>query len=179
MAIRNDKFSKFRGYISILSGSIKPDEIEQNKDFIFYQNSLNAEQLSAFSLGSDFLMAKEFTEGGLYVSGKDLSKVSGALNYAQALTHRLITYRGTMPGDATFGVPWQNYLGKTYGNKSLIIADLSQDIENEVFKDRRTAELRNIEVNFVTPNVVTVDLTVVPIYTNFPDIVELTITSGE
>lgn len=179
MAIKNDKFSKFRGYISILSGGVSPEDSSREGDLSYYQNNLNLQRNSSRALRTDFLMAQEFTEGGLYVSGNDLAKVSGILNFAQAITHRLMTYRGTMPGDINFGIPWTNYLGKTYNNKSLVIADLTEEVENEVFKDDRTQEIRSINIEFLNPNVVKVDVTLVPVYTNFSGVVELTITSGE
>lgn len=179
MAIKNDKFSKFKGYISINSASISPEVSPNLQGLAEFQDLLNSEVTSFSFLGSDFLMAKEYPEGGLYASGKDLSKVSGVFNYAQAITHRLITYRGTMPGDANFGIPWDNYIGKTYSNRSLVIADLKQEIETEIFKDRRTSSVENIVVEFLNPTVINVDLTIIPIYRNLPSVVELTITSGD
>jgi hypothetical protein len=179
MALLNDKFSKFRGYISISGNGISPGIRETDKTLADYITLLNQEEVASTFLGRDFFMAREFTEGGLYINGKDLSNVSGILNYAQAITHRLMTYRGTMPGDAAYGMPWNNYLGKTYKNKSLIIANLTQDLEDEVFKDRRTASVKNITVEFLDPNTITSVVSLVPIYTGYPPLVEVTVTSGE
>lgn len=116
--------------------------------------------------GTDLLM---FAEGDLFInerqffSSGDLREVSGLLNYAQAITHRLVTDRGTHPEDRFFGVPWRNYLGQSYASKSVITSRLVADITEELYKDRRTKEVAEVRAVFSTPTSVEVTCSVIPI----------------
>jgi len=105
--------------ISVSGDSASPSSFFDIQDF---RNKTSKDQAASAALGKDFLMAPQFTSGGLHVRKNDLDQASGIYNFAQGITHRLITFRGTMPGDPNFGVPWGNYLGKNYKNKSLVIA---------------------------------------------------------
>lgn len=83
---------------------------------------------------------------------EDLRSVGGLLNYAQSITHRLMTTRGTMPGDAFFGVPWDLFLGRSYSQSSIVKSNLIQEISDEVSKDRRTQRVVSIKANFIDNN---------------------------
>ena len=83
---------------------------------------------------------------------EDLRSVGGLLNYAQSITHRLMTTRGTMPGDAFFGVPWDLFLGRSYSQSSIVKSNLIHEISDEVSKDRRTQRVVSIKANFIDNN---------------------------
>ena len=99
---------------------------------------------------------------------EDLQIISGVYNYAQQITHRLMTTRGFHPEDSTLGVPWNDYIGKTYTNKNLTITNLTQDITDELFKDTRTNRVISVKSVFANPNVIDVECTVEPIYVKTP-----------
>jgi len=94
---------------------------------------------------------------------KDMMIVSGVLNYAQALLHRLMTTRGYHPADRSFGVPWDSYLGQSYRNKSIVEAQLSSDVAEEIGKDSRTASVIKVVCKFESPTVVSVVCDVAPV----------------
>lgn len=175
MAILNDGLAKFRGMISVSGDSASPSSYFDIQNF---RDKTARDQSASAALGKDFLMAPQFTSGGLHVTKNDLAQAYGIYNFAQGITHRLITFRGTMPGDPNFGVPWGNYLGKTYKNKSLVISNLTQDISDEVFKDRRTNSIQSLDVSFLDPNSVIIDLTIIPIYTGFNGLVNISLSTG-
>lgn len=107
-------------------------------------------------------------EGDLWVSNsllenRDFLIVSGMLNYAQALTHRLVTPRGYHPADPSFGVPWYSYLGISYTSKSVMQGQLIADITEELIKDSRTGAVLSVTVDFQSPTVITTSCNVVPI----------------
>jgi hypothetical protein len=133
----------------------------------------DAEQLATLSrnqsnkaiFGTDLFM---FADGELFVNNrlyknKDLETVSGVYNYAQGITHRLMTARGTMPGDSLFGVPWNNYLGITYSNSQNIIRALIADITDELYKDSRTGSVLGVKASFVSPGVINVITSIKPV----------------
>lgn len=180
MSILNEKLAQFRAVINIIGSEVASSVniTDENLTLQQYENLVQEDINASRILRKDFLMVPKFTEGGLYNDVSSLQRVSGILNYAQGITHRLLTYRGTMPGDPNFGVPWLNYLGKTYKNKSLVIANLSNDIQEEVFKDPRTSLVESLNIQFLDPESVSVDITLVPIYTNANQAVEISISSG-
>lgn len=94
---------------------------------------------------------------------RDLSRVSGIVNYAQAITHRLMTDRGTHPEDRFFGVPWSKYLGSTYMSKSLVISELVADVTEELYKDHRTQEVISVSAEFESNNTIAVTCSIAPI----------------
>lgn len=107
-------------------------------------------------------------EGTLFASEgviakKDLVVVSGILNYAQAITHRLMTPRGYHPADPSFGVPWYRYLGQSYTNKLLVEGDLILDITEELYKDRRTQSVEEVRVSFEGIHIINLECKVVPV----------------
>lgn len=181
MSILSEKLAQFRAVVNIIGSeastllSITDDNLSLQQYENLVNNDINASRI----LKKDFLMVPKFTEGGLYNDASSLQRVSGILNYAQGITHRLLTYRGTMPGDSNFGVPWLNYLGRTYKNKSLIIANLSNDIQEEVLKDPRTSSVDSLDIDFLSPEVINVNITLIPIFTNANQAVEIFISSGE
>jgi hypothetical protein len=119
----------------------------------------------------DLLM---FAEGGLFNHGDkflpsgDLKSVGGLLNYAQAITHRLMTTRGTMPGDAFFGVPWDLFLGRSYTRSSIVTSNLIQEISDEVGKDRRTQRVVSIKANFIDNNTLEVLVSLLAVGVTLP-----------
>ena len=96
----------------------------------------------------------------------DLSRAAGMYNYAQAITHRLMTSRGTHPQDRFFGVPWLNYLGRRYISSDVVKSSLIQDITDELYKDSRTKEVVAVEAEFENPNTISVKCIVVPVGVN-------------
>jgi hypothetical protein len=126
----------------------------------------NANQDNLRSYGIDLMM---FAEGDLFVnttdnfSSKDLKEVGGLLNYAQAVTHRLVTDRGTHPEDRFFGVPWRTYLGQTYVSKGIVSARMIAEITEELYKDRRTKEVVEVKADFKNPTTVEVTCSVIPL----------------
>lgn len=175
MTTLGNKLSKFKAYITLDSTSVNPAYEDFSSDFSKYQAALSNDASASRVFGMDFLM---FAEGGFFKTGTGLSKASGIFNYGQAITHRLLTHRGTMPGDPLFGVPWGNYLGRSYRNKNPIIASLSQDISEEVFKDPRTGSIYNIDVSFKDINTIEVGIVLIPVLTNFSDRINILISNG-
>lgn len=119
--------------------------------------------------GRDLLM---FAEGDLFVNerefftSRDLKDVGGLVNYAQAITHRLMTTRGTHPEDRFFGVPWNDYIGSPYVSSRAIQSRLVVDITEELYKDRRTREVQAVETEFTSPTVISVRCFVIPVQYN-------------
>jgi hypothetical protein len=174
MAIKSEKLARFKGIITINSADVNPANFDFS-DSSSLQAKLTNDRRASFSLGMDFLM---FAEKGLFFEGGDFKKAVGVFNLAHALTHRLMTTRGTMPGDAFFGIPWNNYLGRTYSNKNLVIANLTEDIASEILKDSRVGQIKSINILFSSPTVLTVDVSVIPILTAYSDTINIVITSG-
>lgn len=118
------------------------------------------------SYGVDLMM---FSSGDLFINesnmfiSKDLMRVGGLLNLAQAVTHRLATDRGTHPEDRFFGVPWRNYLGQAYSSRSSVSSSLVADITEEIYKDRRVKEVVSVSVNFQSPTVISVECSILPL----------------
>ena len=158
-----NKLSKFKAIISIDSNSVNPALNDFSSDLSDYQAKLTNDRSASRTLGMDYLM---FAEGGLFGENQDLKKASGIFNLGQHITHRLMTTRGTMPGDSSFGVPWGKYLGATYSSRSFLVADLSFDIREEVLKDSRISEIQSIDISFLDPNTVEVNLVLVPVFTS-------------
>jgi hypothetical protein len=175
MAIRDSKLAKYKALITINMGAVNPSNADVSSDFSKLQAKLDSDKRASEVFGMDFLM---FAEKGLFAEGRDLKKATGIFNFGQAVTHRLMTTRGTMPGDPFFGVPWGNYLGQTYRNKSLLLADLRSEVENEVLKDFRTGQILNFNLKFLDVNTVSIDMTIVPIFTSLDESVNLLITAG-
>jgi len=123
----------------------------------------NARLTSLF--GVDLYM---FAEGDLFVNNTqgDLKLVGSVYNYAQAITHRLMTSRGTHPVDSTFGVPWLNYLGKSYTSSTTVLTNLRQDITDELYKDNRTQKVVQVITKLVDPTIIDVTTVVLPIGVN-------------
>lgn len=174
MPIRSEKLSKFKGIITINSADVNPGEFDVSEASSL-QAKLSNDRKASVELGMDFLM---FAEKGLFFEGNDLKKSVGTFNLAQAVTHRLMTTRGTMPGDPFFGVPWFNYLGKNYSNKDILLANLREDINDEVLKDSRVGVVKSITANFVDPTTVNVDLSIIPIFTAYSDTINIVISAG-
>lgn len=97
------------------------------------------------------------------IEGTDLLIVGGVLNYAQAIIHRLMTVRGTLPEDPTIGIAWYNYLGSTYSNKDFILAQLRDEIMTEAFRDYRTQDVPSITSSFINPNAIEFEIVLLPI----------------
>ena len=174
--IKSDKLARFTTLITINSAEVSPADADVYSDTSKLQAKLNNDRSSSRVLGMDFLM---FAEQGLFTRLTDLNKATGIFNYAQAITHRLSTTRGTMPGDSFFGVPWNNYLGKTYKNKSIVLANLREDILEEIEKDPRTGSVPSINLNFLSPTSIQVDITLIPILTNLNNSVNILLTSED
>lgn len=117
------------------------------------------------TFGKDLMM---MGEGTLFATESRLAKgdllvVSGILNYAQAITHRLMTPRGYHPADSSFGVPWYDYLGMTVGNRLIVEGQLILDISDELMKDKRTQKVEGVRVNFDTHSSIELECSVVPV----------------
>lgn len=113
---------------------------------------------------SDILV---LAEGDIWTTTELLEKrdflvTSGILNYAQAITHRLMTPRGYHPADPSFGVPWYDYIGQSYVNRGVIEAQLNADIAVELMKDPRTSVIRSVSSRFVDNNHISVECIVIP-----------------
>lgn len=175
MAIKSEKLAKYKALITLNLASVNPATADVSSDFSKLQAKLDSDRRASEVFGMDFLM---FAEKGLFSEGTDLKKAAGIFNFGQAITHRLMTSRGTMPGDPFFGVPWDSYLGQTYRNKSFLNADLKNDIEEEVFKDSRTAQIPRLTLNFLDINTIEIDMTIIPIFTSLDESVNLLITAG-
>lgn len=172
MAILTKNLSNFKGLITVNSGNVNPATEDLSSDSSRFQAKLNNDRVASQELGMDFLM---FAQGGLFEEEGKIKKASGIFNYGQAVTHRLMTTRGTMPGDPFFGVPWNNYLGKTYKNFDIILANLRNDIAEEVLKDSRTNEISDLQISFRDVNTIEVSLTLIPIFTSINRSTSLTI----
>jgi hypothetical protein len=174
MPIKSEKLSKFKGIITINSGDVNPAEFDVSEASSL-QAKLSSDRRASIVLGMDFLM---FAEKTLFSEGNDLKKSVGIFNLAQGITHRLMTVRGTMPGDSFFGVPWFNYLGKNYANKELLLANLREDVADEVLKDGRVGDIKSIKAEFLDSSTVTVDLSITPIFTAYSDTINIVISAG-
>lgn len=132
-------------------------------------------------LGKDLFMFAEGTLGVIQniVSGSaiDLNTATGVYNYAQAITHRLMTTRGTHPADRFFGVPWDRYVGKSYSSGEAIRSSLIQEITDELFKEPRTQNVVYVNAEFETKNVLRVSCAVVPVGVTTD--VEISLTVGD
>jgi len=100
--------------------------------------------------------------GDLFTEHGDIAVTGGLNNLAQALTHRLMTERGSHPMDATLGVPWGAFLGETYSDSALVEYELMQEITAELYKDIRVEDITYISVEFIDLNAIKVDVTVSP-----------------
>jgi hypothetical protein len=174
MPIKSEKLAKFSAIITVNSADVNPASFNFS-DSSSLQAKLTQDREASEFLRMDFLM---FAEEGLFKEGRDLKKSVGIFNLGQALTHRLSTIRGTMPGDSLFGVPWFNYLGKTYKNKDIVLANLREDILDEVEKDARVGGVLSLNVNLIDPNAISVDISVVPVFTSFSETVNIVLTAG-
>lgn len=96
----------------------------------------------------------------------DIKLVTGIYNYAQQITHRLMTEKGTHPIDRNLGIAWSSYLG-SYLSKSSVKIRLSREIEEEMLKDYRTDEVISISVEFEDQNVVRADVSLKPVLVDF------------
>lgn len=105
---------------------------------------------------------------------KDLKLISGVYNYAQAITHRLMTVRGEHPMDFTLGISWNRYLGKVVYDRELLELELAEEIVNEVTRDQRTGEVTYLSVTFSDINVIKVVLVLTPVSFNTEALVEFT-----
>lgn len=168
-----------KGQIRVLDSAINLNvgELTQQEQSQLSALSRNAEYKSLYR--TDLLM---FAEGNLFVNNrpyekKDLDLVSGVYNYAQNITHRLMTARGTMPGNPSFGVPWFNYLGSTYQNKSSVRSLLVADITEELYKDSRTAQVISVRAEFLNPTTISVACSVAPV--RLSSSIDVTVTVGE
>lgn len=162
---------KFKSLITINSNAANP-ALEDYANTSREQSSLSTARRSSQVYGMDFLM---FSEGGFFGENGKLKKAAGIYNYAQAITHRLSTQKGTMPEDPTFGVDWNRYLGKSYRNKTIILANIEADVTEEALRDRRTADIPKIETRFVDPNTVSIELLLVPVFTSVKNYQDLLI----
>lgn len=133
-------------------------------------------------LGKDLFM---FATGDLLLEERirefekvDLGRAAGIYDYAQSITHRLMTARGTLPEDRFFGVPWYNYIGRSYVSSTAVRSNLIQDITDELYRDNRTREVVYVKAEFESPTVIRVDCAVVPIGT-INEQIEVTLSVGE
>ena len=123
---------------------------------------------------ADFMMV---AEGDVFLSRKDYKIAAGLLNYGQALTHRIMTTKGNHPRDRTLGIEWNKYLGQSYISKSMVIAELSTELEEEIYRDYRTSEVTYIDIEFLNENTLKIETGVIPIDSN--EEVVLTLTAKE
>ena len=159
-----------KGVITLDNARIDLSNTSLSSDRTLQQAGLTQTLANRSIFGQDLLM---FAEGDLFSSGtlghkSDLLLVAGLFNYAQAITHRLMTTRGTMPGNPSFGVPWKDYIGRVYSNASALVTNLKQDITDEVYKDNRTQSVVSIDLNFVNPTTIQVELHVLPTNSQAP-----------
>lgn len=175
MIIKNENLRNYKALITLNSNYFNPEFTDFGEDESFFQAKLDGDRRASEVLGMDFLM---FAEGGLFAENKKLKKATGIFNFAQAITHRLMTTRGTMPGDPFFGVPWGKYLGATYVNKNFLINSLIDDVDEELEKDFRVGRILNIDASFINPNTISLNVSIIPIYTSFSDTVNILITAG-
>lgn len=151
--------------ISNLSINLARDGFVANEEVSSLLKDTSKERVRL--LGKDLFM---FAEGTLGLTQSiatdmkpDLSIAAGIYNYAQAITHRLMTTRGTHPADRFFGVPWDRYIGKTYSSGETIRSSLVQEITDELFKEPRTQNVVYVTANFQTKNVLEISCAVVPV----------------
>jgi len=153
-------------YISIGSVQFQPSREDFLSTISINEAALEKSLEDSAAYGKDLLM---FGTGDLFVEEQeffvsgDTKAISGLLNYAQAITHRLMTTRGTHPEDRFFGVPWNNYIGQAYSSSRIVKSRLISDITEELYKDRRTREVAYVRASFESPTVLGVECAVIPI----------------
>lgn len=169
ISVDNIRFDASRGdFISNVEMS------EEKLDKSLEDSSVLGRDLLMIGEGDLFLREREF------FSARDIRDLGGLLNYAQAISHRLMTPRGYHPEDRFFGVPWYNYIGKTYSSSSAIRSQIVSDVTEEVYKDRRTREVHGVSANFLSPTVLEVTCSVVPVRVNISSLtIELAIEGRE
>lgn len=165
--------------------------IEFNNVSVSYQNTtlvgdidnqitrLNEAESRRRLFRSDLAM---LAEGDLWTTkepleSKDLMVVSGLLNFAQAVTHRLMTPRGYHPADPSFGVPWYDYLGQVVGHKAVVEAQLMADVTEELSKDPRTGAVLKVSVEFEGQDTISVVCYVAPAAAR-DQVITLSMTAG-
>lgn len=134
-------------------------------------NTLNALEAEESTYLSDLIT---FGEGDLLTENRDFLVRSGLLNYGQAVTHRLMTTRGSHPIDPTIGINWYNYMGQTYISPEFIQATLSLEISQEIYKDFRTSNVYSVIVEFSDINTVLITASFSALS---PEVLELTLTA--
>lgn len=146
------------GYISISKVAINFTREGFLDDANVSSNRLSRVRNGVNLLGIDLFM---FATGDLHPQEQevaldtvDLRRAAGLYNYAQAITHRLMTARGTHPEDSFFGVPWFDYLGHGWTSRDEVRVNLMQDITDELYKDNRTKEVLSIDVEFLDVNTI-------------------------
>ena len=167
--MHNTTRTNTNGYITVNNININAPRLfgEGLSAAEFIEAQVNASRQSAAvtkAMGTELLM---FAEGDLFPQGlphsRDIGVAKGLANYAQAITHRLMTTRGTHPEDYFFGVPWDNYIGNTYMSRGLIIGTLIVDITEELYKDRRTSRVVYVNAEFTEPTIIDVKCAVEPV----------------
>jgi len=132
-------------------------------DYVQYPDVQNKEISKLNKIREYYLIdLKMMGTGELSTEGGDLSITGGLNNLAQALTHRLMTDRGTHPMDKTLGVPWSSYIGQSYVDDEIIQYELMQEIAAEVYKDIRVQEIISIDVSFIDIYAIKVEIVVAP-----------------
>jgi hypothetical protein len=150
--------------INISGATIRFGDIEFLTDGEVQQNSLDKFNEENTILKNDLLMfaTKDiFYDNQIFVELRDYRRSTGILTYAQAITHRLMTTRGTMPGDSSFGVPWDLFIGRAYSNKDAVVINLIQEISDEVARDNRTQGV-SVSASFTANNAISVTCSVIP-----------------
>ena len=138
-------------------------------DFSQAESALDSSLQNSTIYGRDLFM---FSTGDLFVNEQqfftsmDFKDIGGIFNYAQAITHRLMTARGTHPEDSFFGVPWYDYLGKRYSDGRITLSRLTADITEELYKDSRTQEVAYVRPVFDGRTSISVSCGVVPVRFN-------------
>jgi hypothetical protein len=140
-----------------LSQDYNPVDIDLQTSFLTKKESEDATYLS------DLMM---LAEGDIIHSRGDFKLAAGLLNYGQALTHRIMSTKGRHPRDRTLGIAWDKYLGQSYMSKDLVIAELSTEIEEELYRDYRTAQVTYVNVSFLDVNAISIETGVIPIDSN-------------
>jgi hypothetical protein len=159
MSILNEKMARFKALITVGSFSYDPSSPGILGSESAIRGNLNSGSLS-FSLGSDILMS---AETGIFSNVNGLAKSSGLYNLAQSITHRLMTTRGTMPGFPTFGIPWDKYIGSTYRDKSIVLANLEFDIRGELSKETRILSIDSFSIRFDNPTTISTQMSITPV----------------
>lgn len=126
-------------------------------DASLQNSSVYRRDIFMFAKGDMFVNEQEF------FSARDLKDIGGVLNYAQAITHRLMTTRGTHPEDVFFGVPWYDYLGQRYTDGRVTLSRLTADITEELYKDNRTQEVGYVRPEFNGRTAIFVSCAVIPV----------------